>query len=105
MRLLHIAVLRHGEDDQHEQDVLAGADDLCVGKTFFGIEDESTDPAECADIGKHGAGNVGAAIQPARETAGKAEAADGTGDKDEQEPENRDDEQAPGDGQDPEAQQ
>ena len=53
----------HGEHQQHQHDILAGAQQLGIGKACLIVEDESADPAQGADIGQHGAGNVGAPHQ------------------------------------------
>ena len=105
MRVLHVAVLGHREDDEHEQDVLARADELRVGKALLVVEDEGADAAERADVREHGARDVGAAVEPALKMAGEGDGADGARHKDQQEAEDRHGQQAPRDRQDPEAQQ
>ena len=105
VRLLYVAVLGHREDDEHEHDVLARADDLRVGEALLGIEDEGADATERADVREHGTRDVGAAVEPARIMPGEEQAADGAWHEDQQEAEEQDDQQVPRDRQDPETQQ
>ena len=93
--MLHIAVLRERKDNQNEQDILAGANDLRIGESLLGIEDEGADSAERSEVGQHGAGNVGAAVKPAVEPPGEKERADAAGDQHEEKAEKRDGQQAP----------
>ena len=102
--MFHVAVLGHGEDDEHEQYVLAGADELRVGKTLFVVKDEGTDAAERAEVGKHRTRDIGAAVEPARKFPCEEQGADGSQDKHEQKGKYRDRDEAPGDWQYPETQ-
>ena len=43
--VLEVEILCHGEHQEHQHDVLAGAYELGIGKAFLIVEDKSADPA------------------------------------------------------------
>ena len=74
--ILFIIVFCHGERRRHHQDILGCRYQLYIGKPDLPVHDESAQPANGPDIGKHGGNHIGAPVQIVVKTAGKQFRAD-----------------------------
>lgn len=98
-------ILGQGKAEQHQQDILAGGDDLAVGEAGLGVEDKGADAAQSAHVGDHRAHHISAAVEEVFVAAGKGQGAQRPGHEDEEHSVGDQPGQVPGEREHPETQQ
>ena len=88
--MLEIVILRHWKDGEDKHERLEDPHDLRVGKSLLAVENEGADTAEGRDVGHHGIGKVGAAVEGIVVLADKERPADDAREEDDEDAVDRD---------------